>query len=248
MKTETLEINGFKIVLPIGLERKVETKVRDAYHDFLKNSTRDVVRHLTCLTTLIPPELPIRQPDPILVFHMFGGLGASAQVIDQTVGHALHTFWERDSVCIDYLRETYPQSTVSFVQDSYQMLPQMETLTLANFDVLLLDASVMTIKTKGVKEMWQKVAAAVTENPNMLIWFTDTACHKIHLNYKSYLADFDQDYMEPTAEGYMNAYSAWLERTHGLVVTAVMREAGECYCVAKVGSYDNKRFQSIPYV
>lgn len=246
MKTETIEINGFKIVLPIGLERKVETKVRDAYFDFLKDSTRDVVRHLTCLTTLLPPELYPKQPGLLKVLHAFGGLGASAQVISQVIGGVEHTFWERDPVCIEYLRSNYPFHTVFHLQDSFKPLA---TEDLSVYDVLLLDMSVGTIKTRGVKPMWYNVAKAVTENPDIVIWFTDTACHKMHLNHKSYMGDFClSEPFEPTAEAYLNAYSAWLEKEHGLVITASMREAGEYYSIVKIFFAGNKRFQSIPYV
>lgn len=83
MRQDVLEINGYKIFLPIGLEETMDTPVRDSYQTFLKNSTNDVRRHLTCLTTLLPPEIKhLKEPK---ILHAFGGLGASAQVIDQTI-------------------------------------------------------------------------------------------------------------------------------------------------------------------
>lgn len=239
MKLETLSVNGFDIVLPIGLEETMDTPVRNSYQTFLKESTRDVRRHLTCLTTLLPPAIePLR--DYLKVLHAFGGLGASAQVIDQCRGHdgTEHVFWERDPTCVAYLQTLYPR--VYKVEDSMQLLDK----PLAAYDVILLDMSVGTIKTKGVKKMWLNVAKAVDERPETVVWFTDTSCHKIHLNYKTYAKDFGVE-IEPTAESYLNAYDTWL-RTLGLTITAAMREAGEFYCVVRDNTHT--KFKEIPYV
>lgn len=238
MKIETLKVNGFSIDLPIGMETTMDTPVRDSYQEFLKESTRDVVRHLTCLTTLLPPAL--KYLDSPKVLHAFGGVGASAQVVDQSVSEAEHFFFERDPTCVAYLKSKYP--FVTQIDDSMPMLAKTD---LSIYDVLLLDMSVGTIKTKGVKDMWVNVSRAVRAKPDIVVWFTDTACHKIHLNYKTYAKDFGCT-VEPNALSYMEAYNAWLN-TMGLVVTAVMREAGEYYCVAKSIEF-NKRFTDIPYV
>jgi hypothetical protein len=238
MKIDTLEVNGFAIKLPIGLETTMDTPVRDSYQEFLKESSRDVVRHLTCLTTLLPPAIKhLVEPK---VLHAFGGVGASAQVVDQSIDGSQHFFFERDPTCVSYLKSKY--KFVAHVDDS---MPMLATLDLTVYDVLLLDMSVGTIKTKGVKDMWVNVARAVRAKPELIIWFTDTACHKIHLNYKTYAKDFGCA-VEPNALSYLNAYSAWLE-TQGIVITAAMREAGEYYCVAK-SVVGNKRFVDIPYV
>jgi len=140
-----------------------------------------------------------------------------------------------------YLKSRYPH--VDAVADS---MPRLIGLDLSDYDIILLDMSVGTIKTKGVKEMWANVAKAVYARPGTVVWFTDTACHKIHLNYRSYAADFGTP-VEKSAESYLNAYSGWLEKNHGLMITAAMREAGEFYCVVKT-SWGNARFTSIPYV
>lgn len=240
MHIETLEVNGFKIELPIGLDVVMDTPVRDSYQDFLKASTKDVRRHLTCLTTLLPPA--VDRFTTAKVLHAFGGVGASAQVLNQTPTFCEHTFWERDPVLVKYLRERYPHDVVQ-VDDS---MPLLAEAVLSRYAIILLDMSVGTIKTKGVKEMWYNVANAVKERPETVVWFTDTACHKIHLNHKSYAKDFGHS-IEATAESYLNAYSAWLEN-QGLTITAAMREAGEYYCVVRSTALGIPRFTSIPYV
>lgn len=242
MKIETLNINGFSIELPIGLEEVMDTPVRDSYQTFLKESTNDVRRHLTCLTTLLPPAVGLKCHR---VLHAFGGVGASAQVLDQVAPQHEHVFWERDPVLVRYLRHCYPDETVVHAQDS---MPWLATEDLSVYDVILLDMSVGTIKTKGVKDMWANVSKAVRARPDIVVWFTDTACHKIHLNYKTYAKDFGFE-IDKTAEAYLNAYSTWLEQVHGLTITAAMREAGEFYCVVKSNAPEiNQRFKEIPYV
>jgi hypothetical protein len=238
MRVETLKVNGYSINLPIGLERTMDTPVRDSYQEFLKDSTRDVVRHLTCLTTLLPPAIEhLYRPK---VLHAFGGVGASAQVVDQTVAGAKHYFFERDPTCVEYLMCHYP-----FVYKIEDSMPMLTGTKLTIFDVLLLDMSVGTIKTKGVKEMWDNVARAVKDKPEIVVWFTDTSCHKIHLNYKTYAKDFGED-IDPTADSYLLAYDRWLNEK-GLTITAAMREAGEFYCVVQ-NVDQHKRFTAIPYV
>lgn len=242
MKHEVLEVNGYKINLPIGLDQTMDTPVRDSYQSFLTESTKDVRRHLTCLTTLLPPT--IAGSLDLNVLHAFGGLGASAQVIDQACPKATirHEFLERDPTCVNYLRSRY--NHVAHVQNTFKFLPQMD---LNPYDLILLDMSVGTIKTPGVKEMWTHVSNAVKMDPAKVIWFTDTACHKIHLNYKSYAKDFGRE-VEPTAWDYLNAYSWWLENTHGLTISSAMREAGEFYCVVHSDLINKGRFTEIPYV
>lgn len=240
MEMQTVQINNFDIKLPVGLPQGLDTKVRDGYQDFLRTSTNDVRRHLTCLATLLPKYARKLKPNS-RVLHAFGGLGASAQMLDQCVPGLVHTFWERDPVCLTYLKNNYER--VWEVEDTFKTFP---THRLEPYDAILLDMSVGTIKTPGVKGMWSNVARWMRKDEDdKFVWFTDTACHKIHLNYTTYAKDFGAE-VEKSAESYLNAYSRWLEIVHGLTVVEAMREAGEFYCV--VQSSDKPRFTSVPYV
>lgn len=241
MHQETLEVNGYKVILPIGLPEPLVTKVRDSYQTFLRESTNDVRRHLTCFSTLIPPMLEAWQGGE-LVLHPFGGLGACAQIMDQAMAGyppLKHTFWDRDPECVRYLRGN--DKDAYLVGDSFLMLQQTE---LAPYKAIMLDLSVNTIKTVTNRFMWEKIAKWVDESK--LIWFTDTACHKMHLNWKSYAKDFCHE-IEPTNLSYMQAYSEWLEDNFNITIMSAMAEAGMTYCVA-VAQSKAKRFQSIPYV
>lgn len=240
MRYETLYLNGFRIILPIGLPCVLDTPVRDSYQEFLKNDVDDVRRHLTAVATLLPPVL--RECKPVNVLHAFGGVGATAQVIDQVLGPdaVRHSFWDRDEILVNYLLGWFPTSKILKVEDSFEQFLEED---LEQYDALLMDMSVGTIKTPGVKRMWGPISKWMA--PNRFVWFTDTACHKIHLNYKTYAADFGVE-VEPTAESYLNAYSAWLEKEHRITITSAMREAGEYYCVVR--NLPNKRFTEIGYL
>ena len=238
MRIEPLTVNGYTITLPVGMEETLNTKVRDSYQTFLRESTKDVRRHLTCATALLPPALrKIKQHDtPLNILHPFGGVGATAQIIDQTVA-ANHVFWERDPNLVEFLSTRYQD--VLKVDDSFYLLTVTD---LEPYDAIMLDMSVGTIKTKYLKIIWERIGKWI--NPNRFVWFTDTACHKIHLNYKTYAADFGYP-VENTAESYMIAYAYWLQE-RGMVITEAMREAGEVYAIAKDSGHT--RFQTIPYV
>lgn len=241
LATLTLDVNNirFNIELPLGLPEVLDTKVRDSYQTFLKASTNDVRRHLTCAATLLPPK--VMGTRALRVLHAFGGLGATAQILDQCNPCLTHTFWERDPVCVEFLCSRYDD--VIKVEDSFKLFPEAN---LEKYDILLMDMSVGTIKTKGVKEMWDKIAPWLQNEPERFVWFTDTACHKIHLNWDRYGKDFDIPLAEPTAEAYLKSYSNWMENHHKMTVTAAMREAGEIYAI--VEAMPAKRFSSIPYV
>lgn len=243
MKTETIIVNDFKVELPIGLPEVMDTPVRDSYQTFLKESTNDVRRHLTCAATLLPTKMVGRFGGNVL--HAFGGLGATAQILDQCSPKLHHTFWERDPVCVEFLQGRYED--VHLVKNSFDLFQETD---LDQFDILLMDMSVGTIKTKGVKEMWSKIREWLHPYPNSkrFVWFTDTACHKMHLNWMTYAKDFSGIPLGgPTAEEYMRGYARWLENHHGITVSAAMREAGEVYAIAEPFRGDN-RFTDIPYV
>lgn len=240
MNKTIVHINDFNIWLPIGLKQVMDTPVRDSYQDFLQNDTSLVRRHLTCLTTLIPKYL---SPTTTRVLHVFGGVGATAQVIDSVVKarNVEHVFWERDPVLVEYLRATYPTNLTYHVEDSYQSLLDCNLEWLEEFDAIMFDPSVGTIKTPLIKECWAKMAAA---HPD-LIWLSDTACAKIHINARFYQKDFGQSVI-PTAEGYLDAYNHWLIRNTGYSIADAMREAAETYCIILPGEHQSP--DPIPYV
>jgi hypothetical protein len=241
MRQETLEVNGYKVVLPIGLPEPLTTKVRDSYQTFLRESTNDVVRHLTCFSTLVPPMLETWGGGN-RVLHPFGGLGACAQIMDQAMAGyppLLHTFWDRDPECVAWLARS--RGDVSLVPDSFKLL---QTHNLVPYRAIMLDLSVNTIKTPTTVPMWEKIADWMDETK--FVWFTDTACHKMHLNWRSYARDFGKE-IEKSNFSYMQAYSEWLEYNFGITILKAMAEAGMTYCVAALQS-DDKRFSSIPYV
>lgn len=237
MKTVQYEINGFTIKLPIGLEQVLDTPVRDSYQTFLKEDTSLVRRHLTALTTLLPKYLD----EPKRVLHVFGGVGATAQVIDQCHPGVIHEFWERDPVLVDYLRRQYPNFDVQQVEDSYATFVRLANLD--PYDHIMFDPSVGTIKTRYIKGCWERMGVL---QPRM-IWLSDTACAKIHLNAKYYAKDFGTDVV-PTAEGYLKTYDRYLRYWHNLHIADAMREAAETYCVILPGA-DGKQFPDpIPYM
>jgi hypothetical protein len=242
MEITVLSINGFSISLPLGLEEVIKTKVRDSYQTFLQTDTSLVRRHLTALTTLLPKYLD----QPKRVLHAFGGVGATAQVIDQTCeanGWPIpyHIFWERDPVLVDYLREYRPRDIVRYVDDSFEALAGAGD-ELEAYDHIMFDPSVATIKTKYIKDCWSAMSLRM---PNM-IWLSDTACAKIHINAKFYEKDFGR-VVTPTAEGYLAAYDGWLQAVHGLRIADAMREAAETYCVILPGK-GASFLQPIPYM
>ena len=239
MEKVNYQINGFDILLPIGLQQVLETPVRDSYQDFLQKDTSLVRRHLTALTTLLPKYLS----NPRRVLHVFGGVGATAQVIDQCCSGVEHEFWERDPVLVDYLGKEFKTSQVWHVEDSYKRFLSLPLEELLRYDHIMFDPSVGTIKTPFMKKCWERLGALQPK----LIWLSDTACAKIHLNARFYEKDFDIPFV-PTAEGYLAAYDNWLRRTCDLHIEDAMREAAETYCIVEPGR-DGKSFpQPIPYM
>lgn len=236
MEHFSFKYKNFDIKLPSGLECVLDTPVRDSYQEFLKHGERDVRRHLTAACTLIPDA--VWKYQPAIVLHPFGGVGATAQIIDQSAENPnmiQHELWDRDPVLVKYLKDQMYNARQ--VEDSFQTI---QLIPEGEYDMIIFDMSVGTIKTPGVKDFWEHVA-----DWGIPIWFTDTSCHKIHLNYRSYGKDFGED-IEPTAESYLRAYSRWLNK-RGYVISAAMREAGEFYCMAEpVGRA--KEFQAIPYL
>jgi hypothetical protein len=245
MKMEQITINGFKINLPIGLPRGMETKVKDGYQDFLRGNVNDVKCHLHALTCIVPNYIRRLEHIPILrILHCFGGVGATAQVIDQVRPfNVLHEFWERDMVLLSYLNATYNDHHIVYgVADSFDKFLRMTGAQLDKYDVLLMDMSVGTIKTPYVKEMWEKISSWM--RGNRFVWATDTACAKIHLNHKTYETDFHRP-VANQAFSYMKAYDYWLFQ-RGMRIVEAMREAAEVYFV--VQHSEKPCFSEISYI
>jgi len=229
-------INGFNIKLPIGLEQVLSTPVRDSYQDFLVKDDSLVRRHLTALTTLLPKYIG----KPKRVLHVFGGVGATAQVIDQTCGDGVtHEFWERDPILVEYLKKEYPHCQVRYTIDSYTRFMEEDV---SGFDAIMFDPSVGTIKTPKMKDCWAKLSMLAPD----VIWLSDTACAKIHINAKFYEKDFGVA-VEPTAEGYLLAYNHYLNNL-GLNIIDAMREAAETYCVIQRDGATGQFPLPIPYL
>lgn len=240
MKIVQHEVNDFIIKLPIGLEQVIDAPVRDSYQDFLQQDSSLVRRHLMALTTLLPKHMGV----PKRVLHVFGGVGATAQVIDQAIGgRVIHEFWERDPVLVDYLRRQYPNCVVEQVEDSYSFFLNLPMHVLSDFDHIMFDPSVGTIKTPKIKACWERMGDL---QPNM-IWLSDTACAKIHLNAKYYIKDFGTEVI-PSAEGYLKAYDRYLRYWHRLHIADAMREAAETYCVVLPGAEGTRFPDPIPYM
>jgi hypothetical protein len=214
-----MTINGFDIELPIGLKQVLDTPVRDSYQDFLQKDASLVRRHLTALTTMLPKYIGA----PNRVLHVFGGVGATAQLIDQCAEGVHHTFWERDPVLVEYLKTKYDD--VHLVEDSYAKFILNDPI-LRSYDAIMFDPSVGTIKTPHMKQCWKVLHDVYPDT----IWLSDTACAKIHLNAKFYETDFGMP-VYPTAEVYMDTYDLWLRKHFGLCFKAAMREAAEMYAV-----------------
>jgi len=229
--------NNLKVLLPLNLplsERK--GKHRDAYQEFLQGSPNLVRRHLTAVSTILPRHL--NQVKKVL--HMFGGVGAMAQIIAQLSPDAEQIIWERDETLCRFMKEFYPDVKVVHVDDSLKRIHEFE---LGDTDMVCMDASMLTIRTAGLKDIWLRVAEAHVP----YVWLTDSSCSKIHLNYRAYTADFGR-HIEPNAESYLEAYSEGLEINTGYRIVDAMREAGATYCLAML-DHEGKTFpRPIPYL
>ena len=111
--------NSLKVLLPLNLplsERK--GKHRDAYQEFLQGSPNLVRRHLTAVSTILPRHL--NQVKKVL--HMFGGVGAMAQIVAQLAPDAEQIIWERDETLCRFMKEFYPDTKVVQVEDSLKQI------------------------------------------------------------------------------------------------------------------------------
>jgi len=239
-RTETARVNGYNITLPVGVTETMNTKVKDSYQSFTRDGLYHVMRHIYAYTTMMPPLL--REQLPTAILHPFGGLGGMAQLIEQVCNWEVQQdFWERDPDCVQWLREHW--HNVIHVQDSIKWLLKPE-VDLSEWDWIIFDLSVSTIKTKGVKECWKRFGELFRQGSLKAVWLTDTACHKVHLNGRSYAKDFGYDTF--TSESYLRAYDEVILRPQGMCIRQAMREAGSFY--AMITAERPERFGEIFYM
>lgn len=222
MKEETKIINGFDITLPVGWGYDPKAN-RDDYASYIteERGWREIMHHLHALTTVLAPHVKKLQPQRVL--HAFGGLGATAQVIKQVAPDAEHEFWERSEKCCEYLRSKKWEH-VTHVADSMLL---MEQINLSNWDVIIFDPSLGTVLSPGVIKAWDRMGQFKTP----LIWVSDFATSKLHLNGKAYARVFDGQVCN-TPELYCDGYNKFLHKRGKRIVDAI-RDSFEMYFVIK---------------
>ncbi len=230
MREETKVINGYSITLPVGWRYDPKAN-RDDYASYIteERGWREIMHHLTALTTVLVKYIKPRTARRVL--HAFGGLGATAQVIRQASPGAVHTFWERSEACCEYLRSK-GWGDVSHVEDSMKRLKDFD---LNDFDVIIFDPSLGTILSPGVIEAWDIMGASDVP----LIWVSDFATSKLHLNGKAYGRVFGFD--TPTPELYALGYDKFL-RNRGRGIIEAIRDSFEMYFVIKT------KVSKFPYI
>jgi hypothetical protein len=209
----TIVKNGVRVVVPIGLP--TDGGIKDGYQVFLQKDTKQIDKHVEALTHL---RDYIQKDSHIL--HPFAGLGVTAQVLDSGVLTHRHIMWERDPVCVEYLREQGYQ--VVQVDDSYRLLSEID---LSKYDAVIFDPTAGTIKAEGMVEFWDNAAKCEVET----VWVTDSACSKIWLHKEHYLPELGRRVED--AHDYMLAYDHFLHQ-RGYVITEAWREATVVYFVA----------------
>src|SRR5690606_7954544 len=128
LRYTTLSHKGVEVDnIPLGLPI-VGKKVNDGYQAFLQDSTKGIDTHFRTMVELLGKHaVHFDGGDEIL--HPFAGIGLTARVIDDILWKAkaetvVHTFWERDEVCVEYLvdsgRYDEEEDTIYQVEDSYQ--------------------------------------------------------------------------------------------------------------------------------
>lgn len=220
MREETKTINGFEITLPVGYKYDPKAN-RDDYSSYIteERGWREIMHHMEALTTVLAPHVKRIQPHRVL--HAFGGLGATAQVIQQVVPGAEHVFWERSQECCEYLRSA-GWADVSHINDSMKF---MEQIDLKQFDVIIFDPSLGTIMSPGIVQAWDYMGKFKVP----LTWVSDFATSKLHLNGKHYARMFD-GLETPTPELYATGYDKFL-RKRGRSIIEAIRDSFEMYFV-----------------
>ena len=238
MREETKDINGFKITLPVGWSYDPKAN-RDDYASYIteERGWREIMHHLHALTTVLAPAVRLigdRYSRPLKVLHAFGGLGATAQVIQQ-VTNSEHTFWERSVDCVKYLEGKWKD--VHLVEDS---LKEMGGVDLSKYNIIIFDPSLGTILSPGIMTAWDALGAYDTQ----LIWVSDFATSKLHLNGKAYARAFD-GLETPTPELYAEGYDQFLRKRGKRIVNAI-RDSFEMYFVITPNKVKNGKMPTFP--
>ena len=224
------DIEGVKIILPIGLPKP--DKLTGGYQYWLQEeSLKGVRHHLTATVRAFRKHLTQRHER---FLHPFGGLGATAQIIDAIRAEkgwpsAIHTFWERDEVCVQSLQD-FGWLDVNHVQDSYQKLTNVDY---DNYDVIILDVTAGTIKSPNMVLIWKLIRNWIDEDKHRFVWNVDSACSKIWLHREHYIPELGRRVED--ADDYIRAYDEML-KVLGIRIWSAWREATVVYTI--VGSSD----------
>ena len=224
MREETKTVNNVPITLPIGWGYDPKAN-RDDYASYLteERGWREVMHHLHALTTVLAKHVGALKPKTGNVLHAFGGLGATAQVIQHVDPRYQHFFWERSDKCIEYLQAKGWQNVVK-VEDSMKVLEETD---LRAFDIVIFDPSLGTILSPGIIPAWDYMAKFKVP----LTWVSDFACSKLHLNGRAYARVFD-GVVTQNAESYAASYDNFL-RQRGRSIVDAIRDSFEMYFVIK---------------
>lgn len=221
-KFEVINVNGYNISIPRGLDYDPRAN-RDDYISYVegKRGIAELQHHFQALTTVLAPAVKALPVKPRKVLHAFGGLGVTAQILDQAVPNMGHVFWERSPQCCEFLKKEW--GNCEQVEDSHD---HILTVSLDPYDVIIFDPSLGTIKSPGVARSLQYMA----KYKPPLIWISDMAVSKLHLNGNSYKAEFGVGTFTP--EEYAYEYDRFL-RSLGMCITGAIRDSFEMYFIVQ---------------
>lgn len=217
---DIVKVNDYTIAIPRGLGYDPKAN-RDDYISYVesKRGIKELHHHFQALTTLLAPRVKALRPKPRSVLHAFGGLGVTAQVLNQAVPGMHHVFWERSPQCCGYLNKEWGNCVL--VEDSHDYVLKQD---LAPYDIIVFDPSLGSIKSQGMIESLVYIAKF---SPRLL-WVSDMAVSKLHLNGGAYASVFGE--ATPTPESYAHGYDEFL-RSLGLCITGAIRDSFEMYFV-----------------
>lgn len=189
------------------------------YQVFLQDDVKNIVLHMEAINR----ASKLYFKDLHSVLHPFGGLGMAAQCMEQTLGQKFnHTFWERDTYCVEALQKLYPTCQVSKVGDSFKLLASMPKGSFDQYDLVYIDPTAMTCKKEGLWDVW----AAMERDKVPYMWFVDSAISKIWLHTKTYTEFFGEAVLN--IDDYFAAYDRKL-RSMGLQILDLCREGTVVY-------------------